>query len=258
MKNKSNKVLRSIWLIMTMICLIYSVSIYMVGSGTFSFVIWLAGAVFFSVSFFLAGKGRWYKIPRLIRGVILSVIVIGIVVFIACEGMIVSHMNDKGEDGLDYIIVLGAQMRESGPSIIFKYRLDAACEYLEKNPETKCIVSGAKAPNESISEGEGGRDYMISLGIPKDRVLAETEAVDTVENIRFSMEMINRDRPGEKLKIGIVTNNFHVFRGVRLAMVESENEIYGIAAYTRPWYLPNNMVREFFGVIRDFKIMFLH
>ena len=37
-------------------------------------------------------------------------------------------MHEKGEAGLDYIIVLGAQVRESGPSAALKYRLDEAVE----------------------------------------------------------------------------------------------------------------------------------
>lgn len=35
--------------------------------------------------------------------------------------------------GLDYIIVLGAQVRKDGPSPVLKYRLDKAVEYLNEN-----------------------------------------------------------------------------------------------------------------------------
>jgi len=162
----------------------------------------------------------------------------------------ISHFNDKGQDDLDYIVVLGAQMRNSGPSIIFKYRLDAAYDYLIQNPDTVCIVSGAKGNNESVSEGEGGKEYLVSKGIVENRIIAETNAVDTVQNIANSLEIIG-DRDG--LTIGVVTNNFHVFRGVHLARKLTDNEVYGIAAYTVPWYLPNNMVRECFGIFRDLK-----
>jgi uncharacterized SAM-binding protein YcdF (DUF218 family) len=78
------------------------------------------------------------------------------------------------------------------------------------------------------------------------------------------------------LKIGIVTNNYHVFRGVTLAerallvkdkevkpvtsvgdtmepvTVNSRNwVIKGIAAYMQPRFLSNNMVRETFGILKD-------
>ena len=51
---------------------------------------------------------------------------------------------------------------------------------------------------------------------------------------------------------GIVTNSFHVFRGVRIAKKYTSDEVCGIAAYMQPLYMPNNMVRETFGIIRDF------
>ena len=236
------------------ICLIYSVSIYMVGSGTFSFVIWLAGAAFLGLAFFLAGNGRWMKLPEWLRGLGCSFIVAGLVVFAACMIAMIGHFKDRGVKDLDYIIVLGAQMRGNAPSIIFKYRLDAAYEYLLNNPGTVCIVSGGRGWNEFVAEGEGGKDYLVAKGISADRIIAESKAVDTRENIRYSLDMIGqmKDETGRPETIGILTNNFHVFRAVHLAKGMTEHEIHGIAVYTLSWYLPNNMVRECFGIIRDF------
>jgi uncharacterized SAM-binding protein YcdF (DUF218 family) len=68
----------------------------------------------------------------------------------------------------------------------------------------------------------------------------------------YSLELIDQGPADSgKLKIGIVTNNFHLFRGLHLAGKLTDNNIYGIAAYTLPWYLPNNMARECFGIVRD-------
>ncbi|SFC53692.1 Uncharacterized SAM-binding protein YcdF, DUF218 family [Butyrivibrio sp. YAB3001] len=232
------------------ICLLYSVSIYFVGSGTFSFVIWLVGALFFGTLFWLSGQDRWKKIPVPVRRIAYACIAVVMVVFILCMSAMISHFNDNGANDLDYIVVLGAQMRNSGPSIIFKYRLDAAYEYLLQNPDTMCIVSGAKGANELVSEGEGGKEYLISKGIDENRIIAETNAVDTVQNIVNSLDIIGNSKD---VKIGVVTNNFHVFRGVHIAKKLTDSEVYGIAAYTVPWYLPNNMVRECFGILRDIK-----
>ncbi|WP_197029486.1 YdcF family protein [Butyrivibrio sp. AE3004] len=238
--------------------MIYSISIYLVGSGTFSFVIWIAGAAFFAVAFFFSGNERWMKVPGGFRKICYCLIALVFVVLITCVIAMLSHFSDKGEDNLDYIVVLGAQMRDSGPSIVFKYRLDAAYEYLEKNPGTICIVSGGQGPNESISEGEGGKTYLANKGLDPERIIAETKAIDTTENIAFSMNIIDgRDQNVDKTKkIGIVTNNFHVFRGVHIAKKQTTADIYGIAAYTEPWYLPNNMVRESFGIIRDLPLLY--
>ncbi len=247
------KHLRKIYLVLMLICLVYSVSIYMVGSGTFSFVIWLAGAGFFWGAFFFAGEGRWQKVPVLFRGIFYGLFSLGLTAFIVCIVAMASHFADKGEKDLDYIVVLGAQMRNDGPSVIFKYRLDAAYDYLSENPDTVCIVSGGMGINEAVTEGDGGRAYLVSRGISPERVIAETKAIDTDDNIANSLGVINGVSGKERgnRRIGIVTNNFHVFRGVHIAKRLTSDEIYGIAAYTLPWYLPNNMVRECFGIVRD-------
>ncbi len=253
---RGNKLMRGIFIALMLICLIYSASIYMIGSGTFSFMIWIFGAVFFGTAFYLSGNGRWYRIHIIIRSFLLGAISLLLVITVVCLILMLSNFNDKGIKDLDYIVVLGAQMRNDGPSTIFKYRLDAAYNYLVENPKTVCIVSGGKGPNEDVCEGDGGRKYLISKGIDPSRVIAENKAMDTSENIVCSVGLMNSGTNGsDKLKIGIVTNNYHLFRGIHLAKSLTDKNVYGIAAYTLPWYLPNNMARECFGIVRDFSKM---
>ena len=249
--------IKPFYLILAIVCLIYSVSIYMVGSGTMSFAIWIAGAVFFMLLFHLSGNERRKRIPELTRRVLYVLLSIILAVSTLCMIAMITHFNDRGDDNLDYIIVLGAQMREDGPSAIFRYRLDAAYEYLQDNPGTICIVSGAKGANEATSEGEGGKEYLVLRGIAPEKIVAETEAVNTEENLVLSERIINEQCSGlpHAPRIGVVTNNYHVFRGVHLAKRCFDGEVFGIAAYTVPWYLPNNMVRECFGIIKDFRKM---
>ena len=247
--------IRYLLLILIIICLVYSVSIFMVGSGTFSFLIWLFGAIIFGLMFYLSGNGRWLKLPFGIRYASYAIISLTLVFFIFCFCAMASHFGDKGESDLDYIVVLGAQMKDGSPSAIYKFRLDAAYDYLIENPDTVCIVSGGKGKNENVSEGDGGKEYLVSKGIDTERIIAETEAEDTVENIRFSKEIMDRSSEADTLRIGIVTNNFHVFRGLHLAKKYMGNEVFGIAAYTVPWYLPNNMIREGFGIAMDLRKM---
>ncbi len=245
------KYIRIISLCFMLACIIYAVSIYMVGSGTFSFMIWLIGAAFFGAAFFMAGNGRWYRIPIVLRRTCYCIVSLLIIFMTICMGAMLSHFGDKGVKNLDYIIVLGAQMKDHEPSIIFQYRLDAAYDYLLDNPKTICIVSGGKGANEIVSEGDGGKDYLIAKGIAPERIIAETKAMDTVANIANSFEIVSSETNTDDMKIGIVTNNFHVFRGVHLAKNITSNEVYGIAAYTIPWYILNNMVRECFGIAKD-------
>ena len=245
--------IRILWSILTVVCLLYAVMVFLVASGTLSFTIWLAAAAFFGLCFFLAGKGRWGKCPKAVRVISYTLLGVGISVFLICETCILSHFFDKGEPQLDYVIVLGAQMRSTGPSVIFRYRLQKAKEYLDANPGTVCITTGGKGYNESVSEGEGGRDYLISLGVSPDRILAENTSRDTAENIVNSMALIRSGDINEnELKIGIITNGFHVFRGVHIARKITGAKVSGIAAYMQFRFIPNNMARECFGILKDF------
>ncbi|WP_035783487.1 YdcF family protein [Butyrivibrio sp. MC2021] len=245
--------IRILWAAMMLVTFLYAIMVFLVGSGTFSFVIWLAAGAFFSLCFFLAGKGRWGKCPKKLRVVAYILLGIGLSVFLICQCCILSHFFDKGEPDLDYVIVLGAQMRSTGPSVIYKYRLQKTKEYLDSNPETICITTGGQGFNESMSEGEGGRDYLVSLGVDPERILVENRSLDTVQNIENAMEIIRSGSSDDnELKIGIITNGFHVFRGVHIAKRITDAKVCGIAAYMQFRFIPNNMVRECFGILRDF------
>lgn len=88
---------------------------------------------------------------------------------------------------------------------------------------------------------------MMRMGIPEERLILEKESTNTAENISNSMEFMDEDA-----SVGIVTNNFHVFRGVLTAKREGLTNVCGIAANTTKKYLPNNMLREYLAVIKFF------
>ena len=253
--------IRIFWFLLILGSLGYAFLVYRANTGTFSFLMWIGISFMFGICFYLAGQNRWSRLPVQVKSLLGILLALGILVLVLCQTMILSRFFDKGEPALDYCIVLGAQMRAHGPSVVYRHRLDAAAAYLLENEDTICIVTGGKGTNEVISEGEGGKAYLMGLGIPENRILAETGSVDTVENIENAEKMIREHLAVKKtekdnLRIGIITNNFHVFRGVRIAehVFSSQLdpvEVTGIAAYTEPLYLPNNMLRETFGILRD-------
>lgn len=240
--------LRLVYAMLAILSLLYSVAIYMVGSGTFSFIIWIFVAIFFGFLYLMEKKSLWPKVPKAVRYVFRIIVAIGFAVFVICQGCILTQFFSKGEPEADYIIVLGAQMRDWGPSVVYKARLDSAIEYLNDNPDTKVIVTGGQGANESVSEGEGGKTYLLEQGIAEDRIIVESESLDTDQNISNALDLVEVTAD---MKIGIVTNNFHVFRGVMIAKRYTDADVTGIAAFTEYQYLPNNMVRETFGILKD-------
>ena len=75
-------------------------------------------------------------------------------------------------------------------------------------------------------------------------------STNTKENLDFSLEKI-----GDLNKsVGVVTNNFHVFRGVAIGKKCGCRDICGIPSRYRSWRLLIYIPREILAVIKD-KIM---
>lgn len=75
--------------------------------------------------------------------------------------LIGSTFSAKGEQQLSYLIVLGAQMKPNGPSVVLEKRLRRAYTYLTENPETLCVLSGGQGSNEPVSEAQGMYEDLV-------------------------------------------------------------------------------------------------
>lgn len=222
---------------------------FFVGHGTNFYFIWLFLGICAIVWAFLIKKGIWAAhFPRWFRRIFVTLVCLGGVLFIFVEGCIISGFSQKGPAGLDYLVVLGAQVKANGPSKALQYRLDEAIRYLEENPDTQVIVSGGQGADEHISEAQGMYDYLTEKGIAPKRIYMEVQSKNTFQNLTFSAEYLDK----EKDSVGVVSNNFHVFRAARIAKRAGYKDVYGIAAKGEPFLQYNNMMREFFGVMKDF------
>lgn len=231
----------------SLFCFAYCFLIYGIKSGTRFYMIWGLGGFFFLALAFFVHFDMWAKLPAGLRRVIIIAAAAGILLFVIVEGCIISSYRAKGEKNLDYIIVLGAQVKEKGPSAALQFRLDTAYDYLMENENTICIVSGGQGANEPHSEAQGMYDYLVEKGIAEERIIMEDKSTDTSENITFSAKFLDMENDS----VGIVTNNFHVFRGVHLAKHLGIKNVCGIAAPSNIYFQLNNMVREFFGIMKD-------
>ena len=234
--------------IIGILCILYGIMVLMIRSGTTFFVVWFALGAFFLLLGFLVHNHLLEKLPKILRTLLLIAICAGILMLAVCEGFVLCGFSSRAPAGLDYLIVLGAQVREDGPSAVLKYRLDAAAQYLQENNSTICIVTGGKGAAEPFPEGQGMKDYLVKAGIPEERIIVEDRALNTVQNIQYSMALMS----SPNAPTAIVTNNFHVTRGLALARGQGLTDVYAIAAPSDPLFLPNNMLREFFGLTKDF------
>lgn len=188
-------------------------------------------------------------VPTVVDYLIVFVSAFVTFVFAFVELLILCAMVALPKENLDYIIVLGAQVRGKTICGSLKRRLDKGVHYLEQNPNTLCIVSGGRGKGEDISEAEAMAEYLKGCGVDENRIIMEDRSTTTWENLKFSAPFI---LDIEKDKIGIVSNNFHIYRAMKMARVQGFKKVYALPATTDMIMFPNYMVREFFA----FFIMF--
>lgn len=246
MQNVKGRIMINILYVLAALCLFYGIFVRVAGSGgTNFFVVWIMmGACLFLLA--IAMKKDLLKlIPGPIRVFAVAVCILLFASFLFVEGLIIRQMVQPVTEKLDYIIVLGAQVHKDVPSVVLKYRLDTAIEYLNENPDTVCIVSGGQGKNEPYAESEGMRKYLIENGIEKDRIIEENKSKTTEENLKFSRRFLS-----EQSSVGIITNDFHMFRALQIAKKQGLDRACGIAAPSTKFYLPNNMFREYLAEIK--------
>lgn len=209
------------------------------------------------------------------KNMIITIIKISIIIFIFLfffvqYFIIKEYINDRKavneNKKVDYVIILGARVKGEKPAKSLMERIKAATKYLKKNPEVKVIATGGKGKNEGIAEGVAIKRELLKNGISEDRIILEDKSKNTVENFRFSLEKIRNSENGKnknsennenrKIKVLIVTNDYHIFRSkniARKAGFDNENyEIYGLPAKTPLISIPKSYFREFLSNVNYF------
>ena len=216
------------------------------GFGLSVLWLWLVFALFFVIIALWYGNKppfRRLRRARWLRITINAALCLLVVFFVIVECLVISGMKEDGEEGLEYIIVLGAHVRRTTPSAALRWRIEKAFEYLTENPDTIAILSGGQGKGEDISEAECMQRELIARGISESRLVLEDNSTSTAENMEFSFEIIG----DLSARVGIVTNNFHVWRGLRSARAVGAENVCGISAPFKNALLLHYMVREFFS-----------
>ena len=164
---------------------------------------------------------------------------------------IIPHRRD-----FDYVIIHGAGIKKDGTvTKLLADRCDKAIEIYRKDPTSPYLVpSGGQGSDEVCSEAEAMRKYLVSKGIPKDKILLEDKSKTTMENVTFSKNLIEK-RPGRKYT-ALVTSNYHIYRAMRYAK-RAQLKAVGIGSRVAPYYYPSALIREFVAVHKERKHLIL-
>lgn len=178
---------------------------------------------------------------------LIGLVWLSILIFCIVEGFIISESLKPTENNADYVIVLGAQVRGNQPSLTLKMRIETAANYLLENKESVVICSGGQGEGELITEALAIKKGLLERGIEENRILLEEKSTNTVENLKFSKEMIHE--PGAK--VVVVTSDFHVFRAKKIAEHIGYHNLSMCSANEFLVTTISYYVREFFALTKD-------
>lgn len=194
--------------------------------------------LFLSVIFYLS------KYPK----IAISLFVIFSLTLLLLEIPIIQASRTDAPDDVDYLILLGAGVDGTTPSLSLLDRLETACQYLKSHPQCKIIVSGGQGSGEDISEAAAMENYLLLQDISPDRILKEDQAENTYQNLAYSFEIIKKETTTPK--IAVVSSEYHLYRAKIIAQ-KLGYHVYGIAAPTSNFFLKlNYFLRESLAVVK--------
>ena len=254
-----------ILLLLGILSISYDITLILLNPGTFwdnvfSFThIWLAlGAYLIFVAIyriktkhsFWSRWKRWVKLTVVSLGSLAAVIsIINLTLILTPE---VVQTNEKA----DHVILLGGGISKDGvlPKSVMS-RVEKAAEYLNKNPESICVVTGGTLDWLPYPEAPELKRQLVLAGISPERILVEDQAKDTIQNFQLSCKMLEEYRHASTQEIlntptAVVTSRFHLRRSERLARRMGFTNIKGIPAACPPIYVLHNYVREICAYVK--------
>jgi uncharacterized SAM-binding protein YcdF (DUF218 family) len=142
------------------------------------------------------------------------------------------------------IIVFGAAEYAGRPSPVYRARLDHGYELFTNGFAPLVITTGGAARDPKYSEGQVGRDYLISRGIPDINLIAETQSADTAESAVRTARILHANGITTCLA---VSDAYHLYR-VRAMMTEQ-----GVTTFVspRPGSIPRTWQQRLFVSLRE-------
>lgn len=175
-------------------------------------------------------------------------LICGLILFGVTEYFIIRASFGTPETQVDYLVVLGAKVRQDGPSVSLWDRIYEAVSYLNAHPDTIAIVSGGQGEDEPITEAKSMHDELVKLGISEDRIWMEYKATSTDENLRYSLDLIEEKTGRRPQTLGVLSSEYHLFRASLMAK-KLGIEFVGVPAKTtKITQLINHAMREVAGV----------
>lgn len=144
--------------------------------------------------------------------VLLAVLIAGVLAFGGLLGAVLWGSYDHVQGDPQIMVILGCQVKPWGPSVLLQDRLDKALSYLEDHPDLTVVVSGGQGPDEHISEAQCMYDYLTAHGVDGEQILLEDQSHNTVQNLRYTVDLLAKAGYDTTADMVVVSNGFHLTR----------------------------------------------
>lgn len=193
-------------------------------------------------------KPLWLK-------VLLGLVLAGVVTFGALFGAVLYGSHDHIRGDPQVMVILGCQVKPWGPSVLLQDRLDKALDYLEDHPDLTIVVSGGQGPDEPVSEARCMYDYLTEHGVDEAQILLEDQSHNTVENLRYTMDLLAEAGYDTTADMVVVSNGFHLTR-VRMLWSRVCGGDYNLSTLAAPSsHVPSRLkmyIREPLALVKSF------
>ena len=185
---------------------------------------------------------------KVLRTILSCLLCFGILIFLGTEIIVLNASKGSPETDCPYIVVLGAKVNGTSPSLSLNDRIRAAENYLKAHPDTIAVLSGGQGPDEGIPEAECMFNELTKRGIAPERLWLEPRSTSTWENLNFSLDIIEEKTGIRPDSIGLLSSEYHLYRAGLFAK-DCGVEAIGIPAATSwPSIRLNYFLREAAGV----------
>lgn len=250
--------------------ILYGISFHFTNPGTFLSAVFAFNNVWIvlgSILIFLASyrkrhsKSFWTALKKWQKIIAASLFSLGLIVA-TVNLCFIFHPDISKSPDADIVILLGGGIDKNGnlPESV-KARVDVTAEYLKTNPDAIVVATGGSLKN-LPEEAPAIMDSLIEKGIEPDRILIENHALDTIQNFKYSAQVLSEYKNctvNEILEsdILVVTSFFHLSRAQRIARRLGFTKITGLASKTSAFKILNSYGREICAHIKlNLRILF--
>ena len=155
-------------------------------------------------------KRAW---ARWCKRIFLTLLALGVLLFTGLEAWVVSCARTNWPEEPEAMVILGAGVNGTEPSLSLLSRLEAALYYIGQDPgDFPVVVSGSQGPGEEISEARCMAQWLLEHNVPPERILLEEQAKTTEENVRYSKELLAEYGVADGAAVAVVTSDYHLCR----------------------------------------------